>query len=951
MFARRKIVPAALASLLILLPLGAHLTTGVVRGIERLILSHYPNAVDDFRQFLLDLNQDVVGIGSTRNFPLIRLSLSRKDAVHFSELIRRYNGCNEYYKQNNKWRKAKLYFEGISYAVKIKSHGRCPHDHIKGKFISLTVKLLNGAQIRKTTRFNLIVRERLTFWGVVYKDFAELFGLLAQEIDLVRVQINNWDEKLFYFEKRLNDAYMESIGKSSLRRFVYDDGTNSTDKSMVYNPSELPVPFSEETFRRKFRQVLAETDYSEISRQGFFERYLNFNRAIGANKVDEIIEYVDFDYITDLLAAVTVGGLLHHGFTGFNLYVFLDSANGKFYPVMQRDILQRSLEPGPGETFEEKNNDNAVRSPLFHVLAQNDLIRQAKYRKIYDFIKTHGEETIRRQEDLWKEHESLHYLGMMKLLASKFAPEGWIGGYKNHTGNNISVLKNYIARSELAYRIHLSDGRIAVHIEPDSMSAIHFSEFKIKTSNRFAPKLLKLQIFSRFGGQPMVLAADREYVFQSNSGYVDLLPAFKKYGLSTALGPGSEAVNRSYVITLEFDGGLPAGFSREDIEFGFKNSITQEAVSAKEIPLHTSQSLIKNLPENDFPQSRHPLETWKKAHPFLKASVEKGNVIRLHPGDHELYEDLIFPETAKLVIGPGTTVRIAAGKAILVRNGAEIIGTASQPVIITSVDPDKPFGSVGILGNTKASTNISHLHLSNGSERWIEGIYLLGALSIHYNDKVSIADSIFTNNRADDGINIKNGFVTIKNSRFVDNAFDQIDLDYCQGTIENSDFINSRPGDNNNQDGLDISGSKILVSNSQFYGLRDKGVSIGEETSVILYANSIEHNNTGVAVKDLSRAYFVDNAFIENKADIHLFQKKSIFGGGHAYLINPDAAGTGIVSLMDKRSSLQRLQTEDAPLKSLIKSESDGIDDLFLRLEQILRSPQSAATSTQGKAL
>ena len=195
----------------------------------------------------------------------------------------------------------------------------------------------------------------------------------------------------------------------------------------------------------------------------------------------------------------------------------------------------------------------------------------------------------------------------------------------------------------------------------------------------------------------------------------------------------------------------------------------------------------------------------------------------------------------------------------------------------------------------------------------LKAIYLLGALSIHYNDKVSISDSIFTNNRADDGINIKNGFVTIKNSRFVENAFDQIDLDYCSGTIENSVFINSRPGDNNNQDGLDISGSKILVSNSQFYGLRDKGVSIGEETSAILYANSIEHNNTGVAVKDLSRVYFVDNAFIENKADINLFQKKNIFGGGHAYLINPGKADTGIVSLMDKKSSLLRIQTENAP--------------------------------------
>ena len=243
--------------------------------IERLVLSHYPDAVDDFRQFLLDLNQDVVGIGSTRNFPLIRLSLSgRMSSIFRNSSADTTDAMTTI--QNNKWRKAKLYFEGINYAVKIKSTERCPNDHIKGKFISLTVKLLNGAQIRKTTRFNLIVRERLTFWGVVYKDFAELFGLLAQEIDLVRVQINNWDEKLFYFEKRLDDAYMESIGKSSLRRFGYDDGTNSTDKSMVYSPYESTVPFSEETFRRKFRQVLAETDYPEISQRGILRALFKF---------------------------------------------------------------------------------------------------------------------------------------------------------------------------------------------------------------------------------------------------------------------------------------------------------------------------------------------------------------------------------------------------------------------------------------------------------------------------------------------------------------------------------------------------------------------------------------------------------------------------------------------------------------------------------------------------
>ena len=107
------------------------------------------------------------------------------------------------------------------------------------------------------------------------------------------------------------------------------------------------------------------------------------------------------------------------------------------------------------------------------------------------------------------------------------------------------------------------------------MSAIHFNKFKIKTTNRFAPKLLKLRIFSRFGDQPMVLAADREYVFQSIRDMSTCFPHSKGSTDSpTALGPGSEAVNRSYVIMLEFDEGLPAGFSRDDVEFGFAKTVS-----------------------------------------------------------------------------------------------------------------------------------------------------------------------------------------------------------------------------------------------------------------------------------------------------------------------------------------------------------------------------------------
>jgi hypothetical protein len=85
--ARRKIILAALISLLVLLPLGTYLTVGGTRGIERLILSQYSDIIGDLRKVLMDLNQDVTGIGSAKNLPLLKLSLSRKDVAHFSELI------------------------------------------------------------------------------------------------------------------------------------------------------------------------------------------------------------------------------------------------------------------------------------------------------------------------------------------------------------------------------------------------------------------------------------------------------------------------------------------------------------------------------------------------------------------------------------------------------------------------------------------------------------------------------------------------------------------------------------------------------------------------------------------------------------------------------------------------------------------------------------------------
>ena len=106
--------------------------------------------------------------------------------------------------------------------------------------------------------------------------------------------------------------------------------------------------------------------------------------------------------------------------------------------------------------------------------------------------------------------------------------------------------------------------------------------------------------------------------------------------------------------------------------------------------------------------------------------------------------------------------------------------------------------------------------------------------------------------------------VILDNNIFKNNFADQVDLDYSNGIVKNSKFLYTKES-NPDGDGLDISGSQVYVSANIFNGFGDKGVSIGEESQVFVFNNIIRKNNIGSAVKDLSRAYFLQNKFVSDR--------------------------------------------------------------------------------------
>ena len=260
------------------------------------------------------------------------------------------------------------------------------------------------------------------------------------------------------------------------------------------------------------------------------------------------------------------------------------------------------------------------------------------------------------------------------------------------------------------------------------------------------------------------------------------------------------------------------------------------------------------------------------------------DIIVIPKGQYHVDKDLYFPKNSKVTLEAGTTIYLGQRKGILIRGELHVNGNKKNPVIITSKVKSKPFGSIAVLGSESQTetSEIQYLQLSGGSEKWLEGAFFSGGISFHYNDKVIIENSVFTHNMADDALNIKYAEVKINNNLFKDNYADQVDLDYCTGVVKDSKFINLESSDING-DGLDISGSEIIVDRVIFKGFKDKGISIGEKSKLFVSNSIFSENTSALAIKDESDAYLWGNTFLDNNLDINVYQKKKIFGGGKAY--------------------------------------------------------------------
>ena len=299
--------------------------------------------------------------------------------------------------------------------------------------------------------------------------------------------------------------------------------------------------------------------------------------------------------------------------------------------------------------------------------------------------------------------------------------------------------------------------------------------------------------------------------------------------------------------------------------------------------------------------------------PFIKS---QGDLVL--NGNYEINKTIVVDN---LIIKKGSVIKLAPKVSILANKNITILGTKQNPVIIKNLIPNKPFGVFA--GRDGEKVDINYLQLSGGKDAILNGSYFSGGLSLYDYKEVIVKNSFIHHNSADDGMNIKNSSILLENNVFNANKADQVDLDFCKGIVKNNKFIKREiyPYDikipiDDNGDGLDLSGSKVIVKQNIFNGFLDKGISVGENTKLLVISNKFLNNRSAITAKDSSKVYISNNFYQNNKINIEMYQKKQIFGYPSVYNIDEKHIPTKIVikhhqgSFYETRKTITKLDFE-----------------------------------------
>lgn len=269
--------------------------------------------------------------------------------------------------------------------------------------------------------------------------------------------------------------------------------------------------------------------------------------------------------------------------------------------------------------------------------------------------------------------------------------------------------------------------------------------------------------------------------------------------------------------------------------------------------------------------------------------------------------DLIVPAGVTLTIEPGVTITFSERRNLRVQGALLVNGSAAQPVSFSGRAGAR-WGGISF-ENPAMPSALAHLVLRGATKGFDPNLYpsaisgLNATLRLDFLDidgceapifcrggSTTLRDSRIHPPYTGDGINIKQGLATTQRCVFLGNNqpdTDAIDYDgVTDGIIEDCAIYRFQGF---NSDGIDIGEacSNILIQRNRIYYNSDKGVSVGQGSTVILRHNLIVGCNLAVGIKDAGSTATIDqNTFVDCGTGVAVYEKNFGGGGGDVLITN-----------------------------------------------------------------
>lgn len=236
-------------------------------------------------------------------------------------------------------------------------------------------------------------------------------------------------------------------------------------------------------------------------------------------------------------------------------------------------------------------------------------------------------------------------------------------------------------------------------------------------------------------------------------------------------------------------------------------------------------------------------------------------------GDWKINNLLVF--NGDLTIAAGTKIKFGDESGLIINGSLKINGDLDQPIIMESINS----GWQGIyVYNANKKSYIKNTILKNltGINQGL--LKLTGSINF-YNSNVSISNVFIENNKSEDAINLVNSNFEITKLNIKNSISDGVDFDFSNGSINNSNFTKI------NGDAIDASGSKIFIKKVSIEDVRDKAISVGENSNITINESKFNKIGVGVASKDGSSVEIINSIFSNYKLySIMSYNKKNIYG-------------------------------------------------------------------------